>query len=244
MKIRCHLLSVTALAAVSALTSPAFAHESRLLHASTGNIRMTVGFLAEPAFEDSFNGLDLFLYTYDGPCPIDKSDFFGNPIDTRAGDIVDLKVEALYLDKSAPPTGIKGSQPPAGATILKSLLITDKSPVSRVFGDPGHYHSSYKPTHPGNPDMGGAYGFHIYGSVSAKTDTEYTCDADTNTPTTQTIKARSNNKIDSYWVCGSAGVFPGDTGRFNCVEAIQPFPGKAEDGYEASKPFTGSKHKS
>lgn len=141
--------SLAAVAAV-AVAFPALAHESRVLPASTGNVRVTVGFLGEPAFEDTYNGLDLFLYTFDGRCPVDTSDFFGNPIDNSAagGDTIDIHAEALYLNASAPPTGTHGNQPPTGAFILKKLEITKKSPIGGVFGDPGHYNSWFRPTHP------------------------------------------------------------------------------------------------
>lgn len=56
-----------ALAASSALAlgsvAPAFAHETRILPANPGQIRLVVGFHGEPAWEDSFNAIDVILST-------------------------------------------------------------------------------------------------------------------------------------------------------------------------------------
>jgi len=67
-----------ALAASSVLAlgsiAPAFAHEVRILPANNGNIRLVVGFHVEPAFEDSFNAVDVILSTFDGTCPAPNTD--------------------------------------------------------------------------------------------------------------------------------------------------------------------------
>jgi hypothetical protein len=54
--------------------APAFAHELRLLPlnpAMSGPLKISllVGHHVEPAFEDSFNAVDVILSTFDGPCP-------------------------------------------------------------------------------------------------------------------------------------------------------------------------------
>ena len=54
--------SVLALGSVA----PAFAHELRILPADHGKISLLVGFHVEPAFEDSFNAVDVILSTFDG----------------------------------------------------------------------------------------------------------------------------------------------------------------------------------
>jgi len=46
-----------------------FAHEVRILPANHGKIQLVVGFHVEPAFEDSFNAVDVILSTFDGYCP-------------------------------------------------------------------------------------------------------------------------------------------------------------------------------
>jgi hypothetical protein len=83
------------------------AHEVRILPASHGQIQLVAGFHVEPAFEDSFNAVDVILSTYDGVCP-GSSAITGEPIDVNGTatnkdpDNVTLKVEALYLQKSVP----------------------------------------------------------------------------------------------------------------------------------------------
>lgn len=57
--------------------------------------------------------------------------------------------------------------------------------------------------------------------------------ADT-TPTTKTIKARTVS-VDTYWVCDTKGALPGDDFHFNCIEAMQSFPGEPENGYEPTR---------
>ncbi len=256
MKNNRQLVAVGLLLASSALMTPAaLAHESRVLPASTGSIRVTVGFLGEPAFEDTYNGLDLFLFTFDSRCSIDQTDFFGNPI--TSAEIKSVSAEALYFNQPAPPTGTLGSKPPTGATILKKLLISANSPISGVFGDPGHYHSWFRPTHPGgaaqetaaaatlqpsgkpNKSSPGAYGYHVWGEVSTK-ETTYTCDADSENPVTKTIPARTA-KFDTYWVCTAGFRDPNNSearGQFSCIQPVQSFPGDPQDGYEPNKPFS------
>lgn len=234
MKLKRTLLLINAMVLSSSMLSSAVAHESRIVPASTGSIRVTVGFSSEPALEDSQNGLDLFLFTYDGKCKKDPTDFYGNPIFNAAGtgDFVNLTADALYLKNAAPPTGPSGSTPPPG--IIKSLQITNKSPLSRVFNDPGHYRSFFRPTNPGGPVTGGAYGFHVYGTVHAKAS-EYQCEGD---PAPTKIPARWA-KIDTYWVCSAKGSFT-PPAAFGCVQALQPFPGTLEVGYQASQPYPGA----
>ncbi len=228
-----HLKSVAVTAtSVLALASiaPAFAHETRILPAVPGQIRLVVGFHVEPAFEDSFNAIDVILSTYDGACPApNASSFLGQPIDTGGTatatdpDTVDLKVTALYLKKAVPPTGPNGSIAPAG--IFANRIITDKSPLGEAFGNPGTYNSYFRPTHPGD-GVKGAYGFHIKGTVHAGPNT-YSCPGGAAHP----LAARTAT-IDHYFVCGKFGTLRPDGRSFQCVEAIQPFPGVADDGYE------------
>ena len=146
--------------------SPAFAHEVRFWPANNGQIRLVVGFHVEPAFEDSFNAVDVILSTFDGTCPPpNDSVSIGQPIDTdgtaTAGDpdTVNLTVKALYLKKAVPPMGKHGDIAPKG--IIAKLTITDQSPLAEAFSSPGTYNSYFRPTHPGNATTGGAYGFHI-----------------------------------------------------------------------------------
>jgi hypothetical protein len=214
----------------------AFAHEVRILPADHGKIQLVVGFHVEPAFEDSFNAVDVILSTFDGTCPAPNASVnIGQPIDVdgtmaaKDPDTVKLKVDALYLKKAVPPTGPNGSIAPAG--IEAKLTITDRSPLAEGFRNPGTYNSWFRPTHPGNATTGGAYGFHIYGKVHAGPNS-FSCPTDV---TPRSLAARTAT-INTFFVCSAAGsLVPPDA--FGCVEAIQPFPGEAEDGYEPNKAF-------
>jgi hypothetical protein len=238
MKFKKYLTAAAALTASAALAGSAFAHETRMLPPtfSVGkNIRLTVGFHAEPAFEDTYNAIDLILYTYDGACA-DPTDFWGQYIDVNGTkgnadpDQINLTVDALYLKNQTPPTGPGGSVAPAG--ILKALPITNAYPLKELYGNPGTYNSWFRPTHPGSSTTGGAYGFHIKGSVHAGPST-YQCEGD---PAPHKLAARTVN-IDSYFVCGAGSMVSGHS--FNCVEAIQSFPGNTQDGYEPNRAFGG-----
>lgn len=225
------------LALVSA--GPTTAHEVRILPADHGNIRLVVGFHVEPAFEDNFNAVDVILSTYDGTCPgvvgSDTAPVLGKPIDVNgtAGakdpDKVDLKVEAIYLRTAVRPTGPHGSIAPVG--IEKRLRITDYSPLAEAFSTAGTYNSWFRPTHPGNATTGGAYGYHVYGTVHAGPNS-ITCPG---TTTAHKLAARTA-KIDTYFVCSAAGsLVPPDA--FGCVTAAQPFPGQPVDAYVPNQAF-------
>ncbi|SFK58089.1 hypothetical protein [Methylocapsa palsarum] len=222
------LIAAGALLGSTAILGSAFAHESRVLPADKNSVRLTVGFHVEPAFEDSFNAIDVILYTYDKACPLDKTDFYGNVIDTGGTkgnadpDTVNLKVDALYLNSQTPPTGPNGNIAPPG--IIKSLTITNYSPLTEAYGDAGTYNSWLRPTHPGNTAKGGAYGFHVYGTVHAG-PSSYKCEGDS----AETPIAARTAKIDAYYVCGNGSFTPPHS--FGCISAIQPFPGLNTDSY-------------
>ena len=93
--------------------------------------------------------------------------------------------------------------------------------------------SWFRPTHPGNATTGGAYGFHIKGTVHAGPNS-FLCPGE---KTPRLLAARdATPTIDTYFVCSAAGsLVPPDA--FGCVNAIQPFPGEAEDGYEPNSAF-------
>jgi hypothetical protein len=100
--------SVLALGSVAS----ACAHELRILPANHGQISLLVGHHVEPAFEDSFNAVDVILKTFDGACPAPNTSVsIGQPIDAdgtmaaKDPDTVNLQVDALYLLKSVPPPG-------------------------------------------------------------------------------------------------------------------------------------------
>jgi len=231
--------SSVALAASSALAlgsiAPAFAHEPRILPGTGGQIRLVVGHHVEPAFEDSYNAVDVILSTFDGTCTSTTGTTvnIGLPIDTGGTstaidpDAVNLKVAALYLKKAVPPTGPNGSIAPVG--IIAKMALTDAFPLGELFSSPGTYDSSYRPTHPGDGTTG-AYGFHIKGTVHAGSKVFTSCTGDP-----IPLPARTA-KIDTYFVCSVAGsLVPPDA--FGCVTAIQPFPGQVGDEYVANSPF-------
>ena len=87
-----------------------------------------------------------------------------------------------------------------------------------VSGDPD--------THPGD-GTSGTYGYHVFGKVHAGQNT-VTCPGGT----PQTLAARTAT-IDTYFVCGAGSLVPPDS--FDCVTAVQPFPGQPEDEYKANR---------
>jgi hypothetical protein len=234
MKLKeCAALAATSMFALSSVTG-VFAHETRILPAKPGNIRLVVGFHVEPAFEDSFNAIDVILSTYDGVCSGSTANI-GKPIDVGGTasamdpDTVDLKVEVLYLAKSVPPGGAPiGDIRPDG--IKKWLRITDSSPLNELFGTPGTYNSWFRPTSPGDGTRG-AYGFHIHGTVHVGPNS-VTCPGN---PKVFTLAARTA-AINTFFVCGPAGSLqPGHS--FGCVTPIQPVPGDAADGYVPNRSY-------
>jgi hypothetical protein len=210
------------------------AHERRVLPANHGSIVLTVGSHVEPAFEDSYNAVDVILATTDGTCP-DHTTNLGQPIDVNGTasakdpDMVTLKVDTLYLLKSVPPGDPPiGDIPPKG--ILKRLRITDLSPLKEAFATPGLYDSYFRPTNPGDGTHG-AYSYRAYGTVHAGPNS-ITCPG---SKTPHPLAARTAT-FSAYFVCGLAGTLvPPD--NFGCITAIQPFPGDFADGYEPSPPF-------
>jgi len=128
-----------------------------------------------------------------------------------------------------PPTGPGPNDTLAG--IEAKLTITDRSPLTEAFRDPGTYNSYFRPTHPGNAKTGGAYGFRVYGSVHAGPNS-FLCPGDK----TPRVLAERDATMNTYFVCSAAGsLVPPDA--FGCVEAIHPFPGDAGDGYEPDQSF-------
>ena len=231
--------AVLAAASVFALTSAAatFAHEVRILPASHGNIQLVVGFHVEPAFEDSFNAVDVILSTTDGTCP-GTGDNIGQPIDVNGTAGAQKSRHRQSESRGALSSKVRSSSgAPIGniapAGIITKLRITDSSPLIEAFGRPGVYNSYFRPTNPGD-GTNGAYGFHVHGSVHAGPNSVI-CPGSS---APHLLQARSA-KIDSYFVCGVAGsLVPPDA--FGCIKAIQPFPGDAADGYDPSVPFLPS----
>jgi hypothetical protein len=220
LKVLSHFTSGIALAVLMGSVS-AFAHEPRLLPASTGSGRLSGGFHVAPAFEDAANAVDVILASADGACtaPIDVGGTAGAP----DPDKITLQVDALYLRRAVRPGGQLGETAPLG--ILASQKITDLYPLAGVFGSPGTYNSWFRPTHPGSPATGGAYGFHVYG----------TAHAGPKTPACGSLAAR-DVAIDHYFVCSVDGsVSPPKA--FGCVEPVQPFPGRIEAGYKPNRIF-------
>jgi hypothetical protein len=73
-----------------------------------GKISLLVGHHVEPAFEDSFNAVDVILSTFDGACPVPNTSIsIGQPIDAdgtmaaKDPDTVNLQVDALYFQVRA-----------------------------------------------------------------------------------------------------------------------------------------------
>lgn len=236
MKMRYFGAFTAALSMTSALVAPVFAHEERRYPLTgTEQVSLFIGFLEEPAFEDSFNGVELFLSSFNGYCPGGEptQDAIEAPISPRNTasltnkDTVNLTIEALYLKTPVKPGGSLGETAPAGI-LARSLLTTTATPLKEQFGEPGAFAVHFRPTHPGNVTDGGAYGFYISGTIHAGPKTA-TCPE--NLGGGSYTLAERTVSVNSYFVC-SKGVL---RGAFNCVEAIASFPGRPKDGYEPSK---------
>jgi hypothetical protein len=270
MKMRKIGAYLAALALTSSLIAPGFAHEERRYPLNNwvgginpaanqqaggsggdqglGQISIFVGFHAEPAFEDTYNGVDVIMTSFRGWCPNTHDK---NAIETvlskRAnGDTVNLDVDAFYYPTASKPTSLGNLPPPVSP--IASLTLTKVSPLKELFGENGTYNTYFRPTHPATsgivvppattPGVGalGAYGFHVYGTVKAKASTA-TCPAEPDfgiAETTYNIPATGDVAIDAYYVCGAGG---GLTGSFNCVLQSQPFPGKLPDAYSPNTPY-------
>jgi hypothetical protein len=235
------------------LGHPAFAHESRGVAANeTGKwFRVTVGYAIEPAFEDADNqGIDVFINAWDG-YDSKVNDLITASVNRNAkptGDMVKLKVTALYLDKDASlPIG---PNPGGKAKIIASKVIADdfdSDPNNNTvlpYGETNVYRTYHRTTHPGAPEAGrGAYGYLIQGDIAflgGPADPVCT-NEDCSTTITPDVAARTAH-IDEYFICGGGhGTAPDpftgkpNTGKYNCVQVLPTFPGKREDGYQANK---------
>jgi hypothetical protein len=109
------------------------AHENRQL----GGYTITVGFRAEPAFEDVVNAVDIFVNR--------TSD--GKAISVRDGDVVDLSVEVQLREDDD-----------FNAAILAAALLQETPRQDFAAGN--RYNAWFKPTHDG------AYAFRITGLIS------------------------------------------------------------------------------
>jgi uncharacterized protein YggL (DUF469 family) len=113
------------------------AHENR----QVGGYTVTVGFRAEPAFEDVVNAVDIFINR--------TSD--GKAISVRDGDVVDLSVEVQLREVDE-----------FDASILAAALLQEKP--SQDFAASNRYNAWFKPTHDG------AYAFRVTGVISDASD--------------------------------------------------------------------------
>lgn len=215
------LMAGTALAS-SLLVSTAMAHESRVItgaDATNDVYELIVGFHTEPAFEDSFNGFQIFLYHDDG-----SSD--GDAVNTRNGDLVNFTaLEVMLLDQQVKPTD------PSFASHVKKTLAFDLSQRAQTprlkFGTNNDYRNHFRPT------GDGVYAFRVVGSLQ-----NVNTDPDNDTASTNT--ATGLTSFDETFVCGPGGSLDVDptTGvvhSFNCVQDITPFPGPAARGYQDNR---------
>jgi uncharacterized protein YggL (DUF469 family) len=113
------------------------AHEMR----AVGGYTLTVGFRAEPAFEDVVNAVDIFINR--------TSD--GKAISVRDGDVVNLSVEVQLREDDD-----------AEAATLAAALLHEKP--RQDFAVSNRYNAWFKPTHDG------AYAFRIIGRIADASD--------------------------------------------------------------------------
>ncbi len=206
------------LALASSLTvSDAMAHESRVIVGAdpvNDVYEMVVGFHIEPAFEDSYNGLDLFLFYDDG-----SSD--GEAVNTNNGDIVNVTtLEVMRLDMQIQPT-----DPNFASHVLQTYTfdLNDRNQTPRLsFGTTNRYKNHFRPT------RNGVYAFHLVGSLQNVNPDPDDDGAATNTPTGPT-------SFDETFVCGPGGTLDiddqGVPHSFNCIQDITAFPGPPSNGY-------------
>jgi hypothetical protein len=128
-------MTVGALLCVS--LASAQAHENR----QVGDYTLTVGFRAEPAFEDVVNAIDIFVNR--------TSD--GKAISVRDGDKVDLRVEVQLRETDDFEAKILAKAP------------LQESP-SQDFAADNRYNAWFKPTHDG------AYAFRVRGVIEDASD--------------------------------------------------------------------------
>jgi hypothetical protein len=198
------------------------AHESRTIVGAdpTQDVyEIIFGFSVEPAFEDSFNGGQIFLFYDDG-----SSD--GEAVNTRNGDIVNFtNVEVMYLDQQTRP-----DDPSFSSHVVRTYAfdLNDPTQLPRIaFGSTNEYKNHFRPA------RDGAYAIRVAGSIQ---DVNHDPDdeAGTNTPTGLTT-------FDETFSCqgGTLDVDPA-TGqvlsRFNCVVDITSFPGPSSNGYINNAP--------
>jgi hypothetical protein len=112
-------------------------HENR----EVGGYTVTVGFRAEPAFEDVVNAVDIFVNR--------TSD--GKAVSVRDGDVVNLSVEVQLREDED-----------VDASILAAALLAEKP--RQDFAASNRYNAWFKPTHDG------AYAFRITGVISDVSD--------------------------------------------------------------------------
>jgi hypothetical protein len=99
------------------------------------------------------------------------------------------------------------------------------------------FHTWFKPTHPGNPDKGGAYGFRITGTVSYGASS-YDCQGKLKHPHDAQIPA-GTVEVDEYFVCRGGTQAPPE--EMSCVMQQVTFPGTQQDGYSANAPLSGAR---
>jgi hypothetical protein len=139
---------------------------------------MECGFRNEPAFEGEINAVDIFISR--------ASD--SRPIDTSVGDVVDLTVVVQYRAAETFSSAVVASTP------------LEQKP-SKAFGTTNRYNAYFR------PNVDGAYGFRITGTISDLSD-----------------PVAGQVTIDETFVCGGGSLAP--PSAFNCVRDAQPFPNK------------------
>ena len=221
----------------AALAVPALAHESRGVQAADGKsyFRLTVGFAIEPAYEDTDNqGIDIFVNAWDGRDST-SDDLITASVDRRAGDIVKLKVTALYLDQDAP---LGEAKILAHQVIANDFDDDPDNDTREPFGETNIYRTLHRTTHPG------AYGYHFKGYVKFQgRPADPVClNEDCSESYTPYVEARKS-PIDEYFICGNGhGTAPDpfngtpNTAAFGCVKVLPPFPGNVYDAYKPNKP--------
>ncbi|MEP6935308.1 MAG: hypothetical protein ABI988_15460 [Nitrospirota bacterium] len=180
-------------------TGSALAHEGRVFLG--GQYVVFVGFRNEPAFEDEGNAMDLFvLFDTNGNGICDQPDDAPNtckdwiPVSKGDGDTVNIEAQALYLTDDAFNAPVRVSKKLHGD-------------LKQDFFDASRYNIYMK------PNVGGAYGFALTGTIKAKNGALLTLGGD-----------------QGKFVCGGGSQNPEEA--FGCVgDILQPFPFGRDSNY-------------
>jgi hypothetical protein len=142
-------LTMAVVAALSAASIPALAHEQREI----GNYRFVVGFMEEPALEGSQNAVSLEVMKIPETTPDAQGE---NPQNNPSSP----DAEADHSHEAAELVPVEGLDSTLQVEVTHTPTgVSRVMPLRPVFGEPGHYAADLIPTAPGQ------YRFRFFGAV-------------------------------------------------------------------------------